>query len=88
MSAQSVARPPARRRLAGGVCLATCLTGIAVLALGGAPARAGQTQVDTTVNDFFQPGTQPGDLDVNFPIQPSVNCSGCHGGYTSSGWPA
>jgi len=50
-------------------------------ALATAPTALAQvqTQLPTTVNDFFHPGSQPNSLvDV---IQPSNNCAGCHGQY-------
>ncbi|MCY2961723.1 MAG: multiheme c-type cytochrome [Planctomycetota bacterium] len=38
-----------------------------------------QTQVATTLNDFRQPGTQPGQLLQ--PIATSGSCTGCHSGF-------
>lgn len=38
-----------------------------------------QTQVPTTLNDFKQPGTQPGELLQ--PITTSGSCTGCHSGF-------
>jgi hypothetical protein len=72
---------------------------IAALALGAsvgvialAPARApggegGTKPIGTTVDDFFQPGTQPdpayagGSVDID-PIVTANTCSICHGGFS------
>jgi len=42
-------------------------------------ASAEPTQVQTTPDDFFLPGTQPGML--TDPIVSTDNCTGCHAGY-------
>lgn len=39
----------------------------------------GTTQVASTIDDFFVPGSQPNTLIEN--VFPSVTCSGCHGNY-------
>ncbi|MCE2883286.1 MAG: hypothetical protein LW806_00095 [Planctomycetaceae bacterium] len=51
-----------------------------VAARGG--TGSGQTQVPTTVADFFQPGTQPEpDSKVFAPIVGGINCTYCHSDY-------
>jgi hypothetical protein len=46
--------------------------------LGGA-AQVSARQVETTLEDFFLPGTQP--ETIADPILPSSSCQFCHGGY-------
>jgi hypothetical protein len=45
----------------------------------GAVTVLAVAQVPTTINDFFLPGTQPNSLNV--PMQDSLECALCHGGY-------
>ncbi|HJP01443.1 MAG TPA: multiheme c-type cytochrome [Planctomycetota bacterium] len=49
------------------------VTGLATAGL----RPAGLLPLPTTLNDFFQPGSQP--LSLVDPIQPAQNCSSCHG---------
>jgi hypothetical protein len=51
--------------------------------VGSVVARGGgQTQLPTTINDFFQPGTQPEpNGEVFAPITGSINCTYCHSDY-------
>lgn len=78
-----------RRRAAAGVVTASVLAGglVAAGAAGGGKPGApqqpqGQTQLPTTLEDFFQPGTQPEPDEMLFaPVIASTNCSFCHGGY-------
>lgn len=51
----------------------------ASLLLGAAMVRGGSTPVATTVEDFFQPGTQPNTLTQA--LVSSDNCLACHGQY-------
>ncbi len=48
-------------------------------------AGGGQTQLPTTVEDFFQPGTQPGIMPEDpfgiEPFQPVGDCAACHGDF-------
>jgi len=58
--------------------------GIALLAgpglgFGSRNDGGGQKQVPATIDDFFQPGTQPNQLDEPFIASPG--CQFCHGGY-------
>ena len=42
-----------------------------------------QQQLPTTLQDFFQPGTQPNAVPEQFaPIIPSINCTFCHSDYS------
>lgn len=44
--------------------------------------KGGQVQVPTTLENFFQPGTQPEENPLLFyPILPSINCTYCHSDY-------
>jgi hypothetical protein len=52
---------------------------LATIVLISGTLIAGPTQVQTTLEDFFMPGTQPGMLTV--PIESISNCTGCHAGY-------
>ncbi|MEM6676002.1 MAG: hypothetical protein AAF726_24345 [Planctomycetota bacterium] len=70
--------PRRRAALAAAVPVFALIGGLAAdrsFAAQGTPG--GQTQVPATIDDFFLPGTQPGDLNV--PIFESGTCSGCHG---------
>ncbi len=74
-----------RRRSSLKIALAA--TGVAVTLAGGVSAFMGdppaQTQLPTTAQDFFQPGTQPNTSPVEFsPVQPSINCTFCHSDYS------
>lgn len=64
-----------RALLAFAIPMASLVAG----ATSSPPPVAQQTQVPATIDDFFVPGTQPGGLST--PLQPSGNCSGCHGNY-------
>ena len=75
----------ARRR--SSLKLALLATGLSVTLVGGVSAFMGdppaQTQLPTTAQDFFQPGTQPNSSPVEFtPVQPSINCTFCHSDYS------
>lgn len=49
---------------------------------GGARGKGGQQQIPTTLEDFFQPGTQPDPDGIEIQeIQHSNNCVFCHGDY-------
>lgn len=57
---------------------------ISAAALSG-PRGRGQIQIPTTVEDYFQPGTQPNPNEMEFePIVHSQECSLCHGTYLGS----
>ncbi len=59
----------------------TCVALIPAVAMSG-NRRGGQTQLPTTVEDFFQPGTQPEPDPQQFhPIIDSQECRLCHGTY-------
>lgn len=81
MSRSSESRPAARSRAV--LLVAAGLTGIALIpavALSG--GMRGQTQVGTTVEDFFQPGTQPNPNPNEFaPVVGANDCRLCHGTY-------
>ncbi len=63
------------RRLVG---ITVVLTGAA--SLGAAALVGTQTQVPTTLQDFFLPGTQP--LTITDPLFSAQNCASCHEGMT------
>jgi hypothetical protein len=77
----------ARRGLAVRGVLAVAGVGgaIAMVALftNSSSARGGgQTQVPSTIADFFQPGTQPDPSEQTLvPIVPAMNCTFCHSEY-------
>jgi hypothetical protein len=54
--------------------------------IGGGGGKGGgkrQVQIPATLNDFFQPGTQPNTDSLEFnPISPSSACSFCHSDYS------
>ncbi len=60
---------------AGGVAW----VGIAGYAIAEPRGGGGSLPLPTTLNDFFMPGSQPGDLVA--PFASSQSCSGCHGFY-------
>ena len=57
---------------------------VVIIACACAPA-AGQTQVPTTLADFFGPGTQP--LELTDVIVDAKDCKSCHGGYDAANEP-
>ncbi len=59
--------------------------GASLLAISPSGAPLESTTVPTTLNDFFGPGTQPGDL-ID-PIESRGRCDSCHGGYDPNGEP-
>jgi len=63
------ARKPVRTAIAAGVC-----SSMVSLSLAGP-----QTQIPTTLNDFFMPGTQPNTLTEG--IVGADTCASCHGFY-------
>jgi hypothetical protein len=66
---------------AGLVALAAAALATSVGAFMGGPP--GQTQIPTTAQDFFQPGTQPsGDPQTFAEIAPSTNCTFCHSDFS------
>ena len=81
-------RPQRRPRVGlitfGAGAVAASLLGTAAAFAGG--KDGGQVQIPTTVEDFFQPGTQPDPtgLDIT-PILPAWNCEPCHGDYLPNG---
>ena len=74
-------RIPVRRSLAALLILpvASFFAGSLLEDAGAAAPQGVQIQVPATIDDFFHPGSQPGDL--NIPIFESSNCSTCHGFY-------
>jgi hypothetical protein len=59
------------------------LAALSVTALAAGPAMRGgggnrQTQVPTTEEDFFQPGSQPSPSDYDYIIVSRFNCYNCH----------
>ena len=76
-------RRPQRRAIttAGFVALAAAALATSVGAFMGGPP--GQTQLPTTAQDFFQPGTQPSSDPQTFAETiPSTNCTFCHSDYS------
>ena len=72
------------RRMTLGACvLAAAAAATGVGAVMNPPP--GQTQLPTTANDFFQPGTQPeSDSAVFMRILPSNDCTFCHSDYSET----
>lgn len=60
-------------------CAAMVIVSLPALA-GIAVGSGGQVQVPTTVNDFFQPGTQPDPVGIA-PILQAWSCTSCHSNY-------
>ena len=73
-SAARCRRPVVLTAMAGAFVVVLTGSGLGFGERGG-----GQNQVQTTIDDFFQPGTQPNQLDE--PLIPSQGCEFCHGGY-------
>jgi len=66
---------------AAGICLSVGGAGVvSVIGPSGSPGLP-VPPIPTTINDFFQPGTQPFGLTV--PIQSVDDCAACHGDYHS-----
>jgi len=67
------------------VCGVAAIAVIPAVAMSG--GERGQTQIPTTVEDFFQPGTQPEPDPAEFaPIAPANQCSICHGSYLNDSY--
>ncbi|MFI4897097.1 MAG: GC-type dockerin domain-anchored protein [Phycisphaerales bacterium JB059] len=69
--------------LIAGLGVSVGWVGIAGFAL--AEPRGGSLPVPTTLNDFFMPGSQPGDVTVSF--QSSATCMGCHSDFSPDSEP-
>ncbi len=72
----------------GAVVLIGLAAGRTASAEGDPAARGGQVQLNTTLADFFEPGTQPiqaGDPFV--PVFSAVGCRNCHGNFFNNGLP-
>jgi hypothetical protein len=55
---------------------------------GNGLGPGGQTQIQSTLDDFFLPGTQPQPDNIDFaPIIAAQNCSFCHGDYYGEDMP-
>jgi hypothetical protein len=73
--------------------LSLCIVGVVLMGGrgggprgGGKPAGGPPPGVNSTINDFFLPGTQPDSTGgVLFPVQDSINCIFCHAEFPSVG---
>ena len=80
MAAGELRQPVPRRRLNSARTIATAV--LFLVMLGTIPALAqpaGPPPVETTLEDFFQPGTQP--ETVIDQMLPGVTCTLCHANY-------
>lgn len=77
-------RRRSRVRIAGLAFATAATTLVAIVGVGNAsgPEGPSQTQIPTTLDDFFLPGTQPNTDPKQFaPIVSSTSCGFCHGDY-------